>query len=65
MTHHKWEVPRDNLPTDADGFVFRICQLSIIRLDSLAVNLIGPAGIVLEDGDTLGEVFIQRHLRQG
>ena len=45
------EVPGNDLADDTDGLVAGVDELSLGGLDGLALDLVGPAGVVAEAGD--------------
>lgn len=46
------EVPCADLANDTDGLVTGVRELVVRRLDDLTLDLVGPAGIVLDGVDT-------------
>src|SRR5262249_17421473 len=44
--HEQREVPRNDLPDYANGFVACVTEIRAFNGDGLAVDLVGPAGIV-------------------
>ena len=54
--HHDREVPGDDLADDADGLAQEIGEHRAADGDGLAVDLVGPAGVVLEAVDGGGDV---------
>ncbi|RUP47178.1 hypothetical protein BC936DRAFT_146044 [Jimgerdemannia flammicorona] len=59
--HEKREVPGNDGAADANGFVAREGE-GALRVDHLAVDLVGPSGIVAEALDQLGNCFDLREL---
>lgn len=47
--HQEWEVPRDDLTTNADRFVASESKIASIHWDGLSMILICPASIVAQD----------------
>lgn len=49
---HTREVPCADLANDTDGLVTGVREFVVRRLDDLTLDLVGPAGIVLDGVDT-------------
>jgi hypothetical protein len=56
------EVPGDNLTNDAEWFMEGVGELLAAGLDGLTVDLIGPASIVSDGGNGVGNVRISSPL---
>ena len=54
--HEEREVPRDDLPDDADRLAQRVGQEVAAHGDRLALDLVGPAGVVAERVDRADHV---------
>lgn len=53
---HTREIPCADLANDTDGLVTSVCELVVRRLDDFTLDLVGPAGVVLDGVDTEGKV---------
>lgn len=60
--HIKRVVPWDDLSTNTNWLLDGICKLGGTDIDDLAVDLIGVAGVVLEDRDDIGNILVQGDL---
>jgi len=61
-SHIKRVVPWDNLSTNTDWLLDGICKLGRTNIDDLAVDLVGVAGVVLEDCDDIGKILVKGDL---
>ena len=59
--HGERVVPGDDLGADADGLAQGVGEFLGGGGDGLAVQLVGPAGVVAEAGDDLAQVLGERH----
>ena len=50
------EIPWDDLTNNTNGLMTRIDEFVLVGLDSLTVDLVGPAGIVADGSDRLGDI---------
>lgn len=60
--HGQREVPGDDLADNADGLTEGIGEFLVAGADGLAVDLVGPAGVVSEGVDDLTEVIVEGNL---
>ena len=58
--HQQREVPRNDLADDADRLVPRVAEVRSLDGDGLAVDLVGPAGVVAIALDGQRQVGVQR-----
>ena len=61
-SHGEREVPGDDLADDTDGLAEGVGEFLRGGADGLAVDLVGPAGVVTEGVDYFAEVIIQGDL---
>lgn len=54
-----YKVPRDDLPTNANGFMSGVAKLGTGRFDDFTVNLIGPSTVIPEHASGLGDLSIE------
>ena len=59
-SHEEWIIPRDDLATDSDGLLQGKGEVICLRLQGLAVDLINPPGVILEDA--AGELNLSQAL---
>lgn len=61
-SHGEREVPGDDLADDTDGLAEGVGEFLMGGADGLAVDLVGPAGVVAEGVGNLAEVVVQGDL---
>lgn len=52
------EVPCRDLADNADRLVPRVCELVVRRLDDFTLDLVGPAGVVLDGIDPDSQIRV-------
>ena len=57
--HQQREIPRDDLPDHADRLVPRVAEIVALDRDRLAVDLVGPAGVVAVAFDGQRQVGVE------
>ena len=57
--HEDGEVPRDDLTAHTNGFMARVGEGLGVGVDGLAVDLVGPAGVVAKAADGVGQVGLR------